>query len=97
MLDATDLQALARHDGRFTIVEGTVTHVGAGRARTYFDFGKGRDAFTATAGKKVGKAFAAAGLPLDGWRGERRRVRGVLDTREGPRLALTGPAAAERP
>ena len=95
VLAAADLAALARRDGRFLIVEGTVRRIGFGRARLYLDLG-GRSALSVVASRKTQAAFQAVGAPLTALAGEKIRVRGVLDSRFGPQLEIVDPLMLER-
>jgi endonuclease YncB( thermonuclease family) len=95
ILEAGDAEELARSDGRFVVVEGTVRRVGLGRSRLYLDFG-GRGELSVVVARKSQAAFASAGLPLGALAGERIRARGVLDDRFGPRLEVAEPLMIER-
>jgi len=96
IIEATDSVHLAERAGAFVLVEGKVLRIGHGRARTFVDFGKSRDSFTVTISKRNKDAVEAGGLSLDGLVGTRLRVRGILDTRFGPRIEITEPHAIER-
>lgn len=87
-LDGIDADALKGADGRFIVVEGLVRQVGVGRSRLYLDFGS-RRMLSATATKKEETAFLRAGVKLRDLKGARVRLRGVLDLRYAPRIALT--------
>ena len=95
ILEAGDAEELARSDGRFVVVEGTVRRVGLGRSRLYLDFG-GRGELSVVVARKSQAAFQSAGLPLGALAGERIRARGVLDDRFGPRLEVAEPLMIER-
>jgi endonuclease YncB( thermonuclease family) len=95
ILEASDVEELARSDGRFVLVEGIVRRVGVGRARLYLDFG-GRDALSVVVARKSQTAFANAGVPLNALAGEKIRVRGVLDDRFGPIVEIAEPLMIER-
>jgi endonuclease YncB( thermonuclease family) len=95
ILEAGDAEELARSDGRFVVVEGTVRRVGVGRSRFYLDFGA-RDALSVVVARKSQAAFERAGLPLGALAGEKIRARGVLDDRFGPRLEVAEPLMIER-
>jgi endonuclease YncB( thermonuclease family) len=92
---AADLDDLRQRDGQFAIVEGVVLRVGAGRDRTWLDFGR-RGSFTAVVVTRQAKAFERAGLILSALAGARIRVRGAMDARFGLRMAISGPEQIER-
>ena len=95
ILDAADLESLARNDGRFVIIEGAVRRVGAGRSRVYLDFGR-RGGFTAVVARKWEPSFGRLGIQLGALAGRVVRVRGILDNRFGPRIEITDPLMIER-
>ncbi len=96
VIEATDSVHLADRAGAFVLVEGTVLRIGHGRVRTFVNFGKSSDSLTVTISKRNRDTVEAGGLSLDGLVGMRLRVRGVLDTRFGPRMEITEPHAIER-
>ena len=80
--DGPSLRAL---EGRFTIVEGVVRHVGERGARTYLDFVvRGADGLTVTVTKRTWRTMAARGLSAGTLEGRRVRVRGVVELWRGP-------------
>jgi endonuclease YncB( thermonuclease family) len=92
---ASDLDELRQRDGQFAIVEGVVLRVGAGRDRTWLDFGR-RGSFTAVVATRQAKAFERAGLVLSALAGAKIRVRGAMDDRFGLRMAIEDPDQIER-
>ena len=94
-VDAADTEALAARSGQFTLVEGRVRRVGQGRFRAYVDFGQGRGDFSLTLPKRLLPRVAKAGHPLESLTGERLRARGVIDTRFGPQIEISGPDEIE--
>ncbi len=94
VVEATDLDDLRQRDGQFAIVEGVVLRVGAGRDRTWLDFGR-RGSFTAVVAMRQAKAFERAGLILSALAGVKIRVRGAMDNRFGLRMTISGPDAIE--
>jgi endonuclease YncB( thermonuclease family) len=96
VLAATDSGRLADRAGTFVLVEGQVMHVGHGRSRTFIDFGRDRDSFTVTIPSRGSGKFEAAGLSPGSLAGARIRVRGILDTRFGPRIEAAEPIVIER-
>jgi endonuclease YncB( thermonuclease family) len=73
--------------GRFTIVEGKVLSVREAGATTYLNFGRNwtRD-FAVTISRRMLPAFEAAGLALKSLENRRIRVRGWVESRQGPRI-----------
>jgi endonuclease YncB( thermonuclease family) len=94
VVEATDLDDLRQRDGQFAIVEGVVLRVGAGRNRTWLDFGR-RGSFTAVIATKQAKAFERGGVSLSSLAGARVRVRGAMDNRFGLRMAISDPEQIE--
>ena len=95
VVEATDLDDLRQRDGQFAIVEGVVLRVGAGRDRTWLDFGR-RGSFTAVVATRQAKAFERAGLILSALAGVKIRVRGAMDNRFGLRMTISGPEQIEQ-
>lgn len=94
--DAADGTALGSGAGRFEIVEGRVDSVRTLAGRTYVNFGRRwRDALaltiSATALKRLGGLAALRIEP-----GARLRVRGVVEQRLGPTIAVEESAQIER-
>ena len=89
-----ETSSLRRRDGEFVVIEGIVRRVGFGRSRIYLDLAP-HDGPTIVVARKLEKAFAKAGRPLDRLTGQTIRARGVLDDRFGPRLEVTEPAMIE--
>jgi hypothetical protein len=75
--------------GRFTLVEGKVLSVRQAGATTYLNFGRNwtRD-FAVTIPKRALANLAAAGLVPKELENKRIRVRGVVETRTGPRIEV---------
>jgi endonuclease YncB( thermonuclease family) len=73
--------------GRFTIVEGKVLSVRQAGATTYLNFGRNwtRD-FAVTISRRMLPAFEAAGVGLKSLENRRIRVRGFVESRQGPRI-----------
>jgi Staphylococcal nuclease homologue len=81
--------------GRFALVEGTVTSVRESGATIYVNFGRRRsEDITVTVPKRNERTFAAAGLDLKTLAGRRIRVRGWVEQRGVEDRAWI---AAERP
>jgi len=97
LLDAQELEARPRDFiGRFEIVEGRILGVALVRGRTYLNFGPDwkRD-FTATIDAAAGRLFEADGLDVEAFEGRRVRVRGWLNSLNGPMVKVTHPEQIE--
>ena len=94
VISSFDAAGLARRDGQFVVLEGRVRRVGFGRSRLYLDLAP-RDGPTIVVARRLEKAFANAGRPIDALVGQTIRARGVLDDRFGPRLEVGEPAMIE--
>ena len=82
--------------GQIVVVSGTVVNVNAGRVRTFVNFGADRHtSLTITLAARAVREFTAAGLPPQGLTGRTLRVRGLLDTRFGPRIDISTVGAIE--
>jgi micrococcal nuclease len=91
--DPTELDGLA---GRYELVEGKVLDVGKTRDRIYLDFGPvWKTDFTAVIDRKAQQAFASAGVDPLSFKGQRVRIRGWLEDRDGPLVELGSPAQIE--
>jgi endonuclease YncB( thermonuclease family) len=95
LIEATDLDNLQRRDGQFTLVAGTPSRIGEGHSRYFVDFGLHRG-FTVVIPKKRAKDFERAGIAIPALLGARVIVRGALDDRFSPRIAISGPDEIER-
>ena len=75
--------------GRFTVVEGKVLSVRQAGATTYLNFGRNwtRD-FAVTISRRMLSAFDAAGVSLKSLENRRIRVRGLVESRSGPRIEV---------
>ena len=94
---ASDPDAIARLAGRFSLVEGRVLSVGETRSTLYLNFGyRWRDDFTVTISASSREEFAAAGLDVAALEGAAIRVRGIVQTRDGPLIKVSHPAQIER-
>ena len=82
--------------GRIIVVSGTVANVNAGRYRTFVNLGKDRrKSLTVTLSARTVREFTTAGLAPQSLSGRTLRVRGLLDTRFGPRIEVYAPGAIE--
>lgn len=75
--------------GLFTVVEGKVLSVRQAGAVTYINFGRRwtRD-FAATISRRAMPAIEAAGISVKALENKRIRVRGFVESRQGPRIEV---------
>ncbi|WP_119167131.1 thermonuclease family protein [Algihabitans albus] len=82
--------------GRFVIVEGRVTDAAVVRGRAYLNFGADwRSDFTATLSPDARRRFRAAGLDPRAYAGRRLRLRGWLESFNGPMIEILSPDQIE--
>jgi endonuclease YncB( thermonuclease family) len=95
-LSAENLTRLQAEHGRFALVEGKVLSVRESGATIYVNFGRRwtRD-FTVIILRRLGRAFAAAGVEPKKLEGRRIRVRGWIEQRGGPIIAAEAPEQIE--
>ena len=95
-LPAENPPRLAAEIGQFALVEGKVLSVRESGATIYVNFGRRwtRD-FTVTILKRQQRNFAAAGFEPKGLEGRRIRVRGWIERRGGPIVAVDAPEQIE--
>jgi endonuclease YncB( thermonuclease family) len=75
--------------GRFAVVEGKVLSVRQAGATTYLNFGRNwTGGFAVTIARRMVPALEAAGLAPKSLENRRIRVRGWVETRNGPRIEL---------
>ncbi len=87
---------LERFVGTFQVVEGTVVDAALVKGRAYLNFGADwRDDFTVSIAPRNLKRFAEAGLDPLAAKGRLVRVRGWLESRNGPMIAATHPEQLE--
>jgi endonuclease YncB( thermonuclease family) len=90
------IEEAARHLDTFQIVEGRVRIVERKSGRTYLNFGEDwRSDFTVTIEARLRKRLAGAGLDPDEYRGKMVRVRGWIESRNGPHITLAQPEQIE--
>jgi len=81
--------------GRFVVVEGMIKSIEHQEWRTYLNFGSDwRSDFTIALDDEIRQAFAGSEISQDHlgeWIGRRMRVRGVVENRGGPYIALINP------
>ncbi|HYW64185.1 MAG TPA: thermonuclease family protein [Bradyrhizobium sp.] len=82
--------------GQFTVVEGKVLSVRQAGAVTYINFGRRwtRD-FAATISRRAMAAIEAAGISVKTLENKRIRVRGFVESRQGPRIEVVGAGQIE--
>ena len=94
--DASDPAALAGRDGRYEIIEGNVLGTGETQGRVYIDFGRvWKDDVTATLDRKALALVAATSIDPLSLRGRRVRIRGWLQSHDGPLVELAVPEQIE--
>ena len=94
--DAADPAALLDRVGHYEIVEGEIVSTGEARDRIYLDFGRvWKQDVTATIEGKAKGLFVAAGIDPLALKGKRVRVRGWLESRDGPLIELSLPEQIE--
>ena len=96
VIQSDNLKHLYRSLGQMHLVEGRVQSVSVRRARSYVNFSKNwkRD-FTVTISARVHKIFTKTGVNPEALAGKRIRVRGWLDRRNGPTIAVSHVAQIE--
>ncbi|SFK40595.1 thermonuclease family protein [Methylocapsa palsarum] len=96
VLKPTDRGAFTERAGTSVIVEGEVSGVDVGRYRSTLFFGprRSRD-FAVTVAQRAIKLFESAGLDLAALKGQKIRVRGLLDLRFGPQVEISNPDEVE--
>ncbi|MBF9232828.1 thermonuclease family protein [Microvirga alba] len=83
--------------GTFALVEGRVRSVGERAQRTYLNFGgHWAEDFTIVIPKKTWKSLVDRGLDAAALKGQRIRVRGILEPWQGTSLTLLVPEMIER-
>ena len=93
---ADDPDAIGDRIGHYEVIEGEVVSTGESRGRIYLDFGPvWKTDLTATIDGKARQRFAAAGLDPLALRGQRVRIRGWLESRDGPLIELATPGQIE--
>jgi hypothetical protein len=86
----------ARHIGTFQLVGDRVMDVAEVRGRTYVNFGADwRDDFTVTFDSRVRRLFEAQGIDPQSYEDQAIRVRGWLESWNGPMIEVTHPEQIE--
>jgi micrococcal nuclease len=90
---ARDGAKLLRYRNSYQIVEGSVVRVKAAKARTYLDFGPDwRTDFSAGVDAKILRANPEWAKTLQSLGGRRVEVRGWIEYRSGPYIAIEDPS-----
>ena len=93
---AEEPAAVAREQGRFAIVEGSVVSVRESGATIYVNFGRRwSEDFTVTIAKRNERTFATADLEPKRLAGRHVRVRGWIEERGGPLIEAVRPEQIE--
>jgi micrococcal nuclease len=94
--DAADPVALGGRAGHYELIEGEVVGTGEFRGRIYLDFGRvWKDDLTATIDQKARSLFVAAGIDPLSLKGKRVRIRGWIESHDGPLIELDAPEQLE--
>jgi endonuclease YncB( thermonuclease family) len=89
-------ESAAKHINAFELVEGTVLDVTIVAGRAYLNFGQNwRTDFTITLDKAALRRFSQESIRPDRYKGHAVRVRGWLQSRDGPMIEATHPDQIE--
>jgi endonuclease YncB( thermonuclease family) len=89
-------QEAAGDVGSFQVVEGIVVSASVVRGRAYLNFGADwRQDFTVSLAPPVRRRFEAEGIDPTAYQGQRLRVRGWLESWNGPMIEVTHPDQIE--
>ena len=89
-------QVILRREGRFVIVEGTVTSVNERPGQTWLNFGsRWSEDMTVSAPARIWRMVKRSGLTVARVQGRVVRVRGIVESRGGPMIELASPAELE--
>jgi len=84
------------HIGSFQVVEGRIESVAIRRNRIYMNFGKNwRDDFTVSIAPSDRRLFSKQGLDPLQWNGKHVRVRGWIESYNGPYMEINHPQSIE--
>lgn len=93
---AEETAGLLARSGRYVVIQGRVKSVGERARRTYLNFSKDwHEDLTVVAEKPVWDALRERGMTARNLTGKMVRVRGLLQSRDGPWMLLASPAAIE--
>jgi len=94
--DAADTAGLLALTGSFAVFEGRIMSVGERRERTYLNFGKRwSEDTTVTIPQRVWSQLASRDLTAKTLNGRRVRVRGTVESRDGPLVEVVTPDQIE--
>jgi len=94
--DAAQPDKILNDIGHFVLVEGTVVSARQSGETFYLNFGrKWNQGFAVTVSRRMMGAFAVAEMPLAALENKRIRIRGWIEKRGGPRIAVTRPDQIE--
>ena len=94
--DATNTRDLLRYLGSYQLVEGVLADVAASKGRVYLNFGADwRTDFTASLEPRDRQKFDKAKIDLAALKGKRIRVRGWIESANGPSIRVTHPEQIE--
>ena len=94
--DATKPRELLRYLGSCQLVEGTVADIGASKGSVYLNFGDDwHTDFTASLEPRDRQQFEKASIDLMTLKGKRARVRGWIESANGPSIRVTHPEQIE--
>lgn len=95
-LRTTDPQALLAWEGSIQVIEGVVAAVGEGGGALYLNFGEDwKSDTTARVMRRDRKRFEAAGIDVASLAGQRVRLRGWVQSWNGPFIELHSPEQIE--
>jgi endonuclease YncB( thermonuclease family) len=96
VLQANDITKIGIEQGHFALVEGVVLSAHERGATTYLNFGRHwTHDFSVTIPRRLTRAFALAGVDLKALERHRIRVRGWIEQRRGPIIAVDVPEQIE--
>ena len=89
-------EAAQRAVDQYALIEGRVLAVGSGRGSVYLNFGPDwKTDFTAVIRPEALRVFASEGIDLDAFEGRQVRVRGWVESWNGPSIDVTHPEQIE--
>ena len=81
---------------QYALIEGRVLSVGSGRGSVFLNFGPDwKTDFTAVIRPEALRVFASEGIDLDAYEGRQVRVRGWVESFNGPSIEVTHPEQIE--
>ena len=97
VLAANDHASFAGRGGQIVLMEGTIVSTGQWRSLTFLNLGRDRRADPAIVlSRRLAAALEKTGQPIASLKGARIRVRGLLQTRNSPRIEIYSTQALER-